>query len=459
MTIYTLFLYLAIAGLALTLTLGYGHAQLFRKQEVKRPIIWFLQYFTGSLLLFSGFIKAVDPLGTAYKMKDYFDEFDNQGFPLMDFLAEHVVAFSVLMLVLELVLGFCMILGIGGKRTTLLTLLLMIFFTLLTGFNYLTGFTPNNVEPAVGIFEFSKWTAFNYDFIRIKDCGCFGDFMKLTPFTTFIKDIILTGVAIALHVKGNYLKDLIIITANPEKKQINAKYVRMGTVAALTLISWLFCLNGYYFNDATIDFRPFYAGVDIRAAQETCRQNPTVKDIKYVYKNEQTGEEKLLSMEDMTKPDYAYLYQAPWKYLDRRDLVVKEGCTSKIMEFGMDGDSSVTQLKLSEIKNAPTARLVVMAGDLEYSDKGALKAINDLAAAAEKESIPTDAFYYHAPGAGIEEFRHEHQLAFPFYTADDKLIKTVIRANPGLLLVKNGKIVAKWHHKHIPSYEELKKQF
>lgn len=454
MTVYTLFLYIGLAALVLLLTLGVGHSKL-RKHTVMRPVVWYLQYFVGALLLFSGFIKAVDPLGTAYKMQDYFEEFQRQGFPLSEFMHSQALPFSVFMLVVELVLGFCLILGIGGRRTTFFTLLMMLFFTWLTGFNYLTGFTPNDPDNDVGFFQFSKWAAFNENYIRIKDCGCFGDFMKLTPLQTFLKDVFLVIVTIGLHIKGNQIKDMLVITANPEKKQISSKKIRIGVVAGLSLLSWLFCLNNYYFNDAFIDFRPFYVGVDMVEAKKTCKG--AEKEIKFIYLNEQTNEEKLLTMAEMTDTTNKYLFAAPWKYKDRTEVIIKEACTSKIREFGMEGDSSETQTKMMEIVyDTERAHLVAVAANLDNSSKSAFKEIAALAAAAEKDGIPTTAFYSHIEGSTVEEFRHTLQLPFPVIWADDKLLKTIIRANPGLLLIKNGKIIQKWHHWHIPNYDGVK---
>ena len=128
MTVYTLFLYIGIAGLVLTAIFGLGHSKL-KKHPVMHPVQWYVQYFIGALLIFSGAVKAVDPLGTAYKMKDYFTEFDNQGLPLMELMHSFAVEFSIGMLVLELSLGVLLILGIGQRITTWTNLAMMLFFT------------------------------------------------------------------------------------------------------------------------------------------------------------------------------------------------------------------------------------------------------------------------------------------------------------------------------------------
>ena len=100
----------------------------------------------------------------------------------------------------------------------------------------------------------------------------------------------------------------------------------------------------------------------------------------------------------------------------------------------------------------------MLAGDLTKTDKEAFKKIGAIAAVAEKEGIKTKALYYYTK-QNIDAFRHEVDGAYEFGTADDKLIKTIIRANPGLVLIKDSQVIEKWHHKHIPDYISLKKAY
>lgn len=430
MTVYTLFIYLAIAGAVLLMTLGIGHSK-WKKHEVTHPIPWYLQYFIASLLLFSGIVKAVDPLGTAYKMKDYFAEFAAQGLPFMDFMQGQALNFSLIMLVLELSLGACLLLGIGGRRTTGLNLLMMLFFTFLTGFNYLTGFTSK--EAAVGIFQFSMWEAFSPENIRITDCGCFGDFMKLKPIETFIKDIIFTGMSIYLFVATYKLKELI----RPEAKI--AGKIKVRTVLAWTFIacSFLFCLRNYYFNIPMVDFRPFAEGTNIPIAKQKCLDVVPEVEMTFIYKDTIKNETKTFDMNNIPTG-------GPWKYVDSNRKVIKEGCNSQIQYFNVP-----------EVEENEGYVFLVVAGDLDHSSKSAFKQIGELAKAAEATGVQTHALYYQYAGKNVDNFRQEVNAAYPFHTADDKLTKTIIRANPGLVLIKNGVVIKKWHHNHIPTFEEV----
>lgn len=447
MNIYTLFLYIAIAGAAMWATIGFGHAKL-KKYDVSHPVTWFWQYFLGALLVFSGFVKAVDPLGTAYKMKDYFAEFKAQGLPFMDFMKDWSVSFSVFMIVVEMVVGFCLILGIGGRKNLGINLLMMLFFTFLTGFNYLTGFTPRgeSAETAVGILQFSQWTAFDNNNIRISDCGCFGDFIKLQPIETFLKDIFLTGISIYLFRFPERLKDIVPATR-----------IRTILTAVASAATLGFCLNNFYFNDAYIDFRPFAEGVNIPAAKEECKKNAPVVEMTFIYKNQATGETQQFDAKNLPK-------DTTWKYVDRKDKVVKEGCKSKVMELTQFPEiEDYTQFP--ELAKSNGYALLVVAADLDKADRASFKQITTIARAAEeRDSVPTYALYYNIKdqnGNGqddeIDAFRHEVQAGFHFAFGDEKLVLTIMRANPGLILFHKGTIVKKWHHKHLPAtYDVIK---
>jgi uncharacterized membrane protein YphA (DoxX/SURF4 family) len=446
MTVYTLFLYIAVAAIVLLATLGVGHSKL-KKHNVTHPVQWFVQYFVGSLLIFSGLVKAVDPLGTAYKMQDYFTQFEIQGLPFMDMMHDNALAFSLVMLVLELVLGLCLILGIGQKRTTRVNLLMMLFFTFLTGFNYLTGYTSKPDE--IGILEFAKWGAFSDANIRITDCGCFGDFLKLQPIETFIKDIIFTLMSFYLLFNTNKLKEIL-----PRNKNIGP--INLRKIICLLLIaaaSW-FCLQNYKFDKPMVDFRPFAEGIDLRKAKEDCDADAPLTETVFTYRNKENSEEKLINSSEIA--NHAYLWEdtladgnKKWEIDSEltQSKTIKEGCNSQIQYF-----------MFPEILDDPKYSFLVLGGDLTKTDKEAFKKIGSIASAAEKDGFSTRAFYYYTK-QNIDDFRHEVNGAYEFMTADDKLIKTIIRANPGLLLLKDGKVIKKWHHKHIPEYLNVKKDF
>jgi uncharacterized membrane protein YphA (DoxX/SURF4 family) len=456
MTVYTLFLYIGIIALLLMLTLGLGHAKL-KKYVKMRPLLWFAQYFVGCLLIFSGLVKAVDPLGTAYKMADYFTLL----LPVLSFMKPFALPFALGMIVLEIVLGINLILGHGKRWTTSLNLLMMLFFTFLTGYNYGTGYLPEGI----GIFDFGNWQAFKETSIRVSDCGCFGDFMKLLPIETFMKDVILTAMSLFIFVKT---KDLKFIISSDAKL---GKFTWRGILTSIfTVAVTVFCFFNFYFGLPMVDFRPFSIGVNIGLARAECSANPPVKKIYYTYKNKTTDQTKLILASDLANHPYTWTEKMlpdgqtdsvlVWeiqKDLTKEELIDK-GCDSKVMEM----DASKQQVFASH-----GYALWIVADEINPSSKGPWKKVKALTEAAQKEGIGATAMYQYIHDSNkngdqkddLELFQKDMELPFEFIQSDDKLVKTIIRSSPGVLLLYNGTVVMKWHHRQLPTWEQIKAKF
>jgi uncharacterized membrane protein YphA (DoxX/SURF4 family) len=453
MTVYTLFLYIGIIALALTLTLGLGHAKI-KKYAKMQPVLWFFQYFVGSLLIFSGMVKALDPLGTAYKMADYFTLL----LPILSFIKPYALPFALVMIVLEIVLGINLILGHGKRWTTSLNLLMMLFFTFLTGYNYLTGYLPEDV----GVFDFGKWQAFKETSIRVSDCGCFGDFMKLLPIETFMKDIILTAMSIFIFVKTKDLKFLISSDAKIAKMTWRGILTTVFSIAVT-----VFCFMNFFFGLPMVDFRPFREGTNLAIARAECSANPPVKNSYFIYKNKESGQEKAVSSKEITQKEFSYLWTekgADGKLIweaqkdKTREELISKGCDSKISEM----DASKQQVFASH-----GYALWVVADEIDPSYKGPWKKIKELTDAARKDGVEATAMYHHIHDVNrngdekddMEIFRHDISLAFDFIQSDEKLVKTIIRSSPGLILLYNGTVVKMWHHRQLPSWDYIKMNF
>ena len=457
MTIYTLFLYIGIVALGLTLVLGVGHAKWMKYAKMK-PILWFLQYFVGALLIFSGLVKVVDPLGTAYKMADYFTLL----LPILSFMKPYALPFALVMIVLEVVLGINLILGHGKRWTTGLTFLMMLFFTFLTGYNYMTGFLPDGV----GILQFGEWSKFAETNIRVTDCGCFGDFLKLLPVETFLKDILLTGISVYLMLKTNDLKFLVASNSRFGGNKETGKggiTVRGVLTLALTIATTVVCFMNFYFGLPWVDFRPFAEGKNISIAKAECDLDQPEKIITYVYRNKQTNKEEPVTNVEMGKDSkkYEYLWmdkddkgEKIWEALADRttEVVLKKGCDSKVKE--MDGS------KQHAFASNGFSFLVV-ADDLSHSSISGFKKIGDIAKAAKEDGFETHGMYYHIENdaedkAELKKFITGNMgIDVDFIQSDEKLVKTIIRSSPGLLLLHNGTIVKKWHHRNVPPYDVI----
>jgi uncharacterized membrane protein YphA (DoxX/SURF4 family) len=459
MTVYTIFLYVGIAGLLLT-------ALRFFFAKPANVLINFLQNFIGSLFIFSGFVKAIDPLGTSYKMHEYFEAMH------MEFMNPMSTPFSVFMIVLELALGLAIILGWRPKLTAVLLLLMTLFFTLLTGFTYLSGYSPTltfwglfflavfgfavagiaerafgrnaglglGVLALVLIFISVKFThlsfAANFSETKMKvtDCGCFGDFIKLKPWETFWKDVFLDVLIVFLTI--NYKKISSLFTELP----------RAILVYGVTTVSLIFCLYNFMWNEPVIDFRPYKIGSDINEMRKVLK--PEVKDYVFIYKNKKSGEEKEFKTAELSA------ITEDWEYKDRKDIVLDPGIPAKITNLYVFDQEHVDIT--DSLLNNPEYSLAVISYKLSKSCDCCFKDhLNDIAAKCDKAGIQ----FYAITSEDPEEFRHKHQCAYPFYMADETPLKTIMRSNPGLVLLKKGVVVNKWHRKHFPTYEELEKTY
>ena len=300
MTLGTLILMIGAIALVLTLVV----AQVLGKH--KNVLMTFLQNFTGALFIFSGWVKAIDPLGTAYKMEQYFAEFEYtfeatwMSFlsPLFPLLSSYSIGFSVLMIVFEIVLGIMLLLGVWPKLSSWAFLILVGFFTFLTGFTYLTGYVPSDVN----FFEFGKWGPYVETNMKVTDCGCFGDFLKLKPKVSFFKDIFLL------------IPAFFFVFKHKDMHQLFTKNIRSIVVGASTLIVFLYCLSNYSWDLPHTDFRPFAVGVDIRstlAAEQSAAEN--VKVLGYKITNKESKEVVEMDYETFLK-EYKNYPKEDWEY-------------------------------------------------------------------------------------------------------------------------------------------------
>lgn len=492
MTLTILIVRVAIAALILTLIVGL----VLKKQ--KNWIISYLQNFTGALFLFSGWVKAVDPLGTAYKMEQYFGEFQStfegtaMSFiaPLFPALSEYAVGFSVFMIVFEIVLGLMLILGTWPKLTSWAFFLLVAFFTVLTGFTYLTGYVPNDVN----FFEFGKWGDYVETNMKVTDCGCFGDFLKLKPKVSFFKDIFLMIPAI------------IFLLANKQFHQLFSNGMRSLLPIASIVGLLIYCFSNYVWDLPHADFRPFKVNTDVaaqRAIEEEAMGN--VKVTGYTVTNKETGEQVEIAMENYGK-EYKNYPKEQWGFEQIRtkpsieptkisefavehgtegyeitdDILQGKGYAFMIVAVDLNAEEgtpittvrrdttyTIDTLEVNGVKEAirrMTAVNEVPSTEATYTWSDSYKArwtevVNPVMEQASKEGIKVYSVTKYTPPSKIKKFQQVTGSNYPFHLADDILLKTIIRSNPGVVLWKDGAIVGKWHHKKLPNFEEIKSEY
>ena len=480
-------------------------------KDYKSLWMTFLQHFCGVWFIFSGIVKAIDPIGTAIKMEQYFAEFTNVLEPtwlsglgaLFTILAKYSLGFSVFMIILEIMLGLNLVLGIHNKLTAWLFFVTMVFFTVLTGFTFLTAYVPQGVN----FFEFSKWGTYNASNMKVTDCGCFGDFIKLIPRTSFFKDLFLMIPTLLFLFKTNKMHELLT------KRTANI------VVAVATIACYAFSYRNYAMNEPIVDFRPFKAGVNIPERKKLEEEaESSVEIIGAIFRNEKTHQEEKVDFkntDDFTKRYAEVIKQYPadqgWKLTDQ----IKTESTvphTKISDFAVstfDTGSEITDMILENDNYA----LVIISNKLKYDKietkkitvKDTLykldtmnvfngkdsvmkitknfgdvvdKTIEKLehqwnsafvdkftskvnALASEAKGGKVDFFMITAPNdpATIAEFSAAVAAKYNIFYADDIVLKTIMRSNPGVVLLKKGTIVEKWHINKVPDFATIKKNY
>ncbi len=489
MTLTTLLLYVAIAALGLTATVHF----LFKK--VTSWPMTFIQNFCGALFIFSGWVKAVDPLGTAYKMEQYFDQFETvfQGTwmnfisPLFPLLSSYSIGFSVVMIIFEIILGVMLIIGHKPRLTAWSFLLLVGFFTALTGFTYLTGYVPSDVN----FFDFSSWSDYAKTNMKVTDCGCFGDFIKLEPKVSFFKDVFLLLPALYFLFKSSTMHSLF------------SRGVRNISLSVLTIGLFVYCLSNFYWDLPHVDFRPFRKDRDIRAQKALEDQSrANTKILFYDVTNKASKESKRIPYDQYLKT-YKEYPSEEWN-LEQiySEPEVAESKISAFNVFDLDGNELNEEILNSEqplfliiahrtYADGITENIVlkdtIYQMDTVISANGVLQVIPNIQRIDERTETKINYIwkgYYEeryskvvrpfvkealnsgypvimivggASNDQILDFEEDLQLGVRYATADDILLKTIVRSNPGIVLFKNGVLMDKWHFKKLPSYEDVKK--
>ncbi len=483
-------LILLIGTIAILLTLI---SSLISRQK-RNWLLQFLQHFCGTLFVISGFVKAVDPLGTAYKMEQYFGEFATTFAdtwmswisPLFPFLSAHSTGFAISMIALEIALGIMLILGVWKKLTAWAFFLLVLFFTILTGFTYLTGYVPSGT----GFFAFDAWGPYTTSNMRVTDCGCFGDFIKLEPKVSFFKDLVLLIPAIFFLFAS---RSLCTLLPEPQGKRLTI---------GLTALILIFCFWNTFWDLPMIDFRPFKENVNLRAekiAEEDAQAN--VEITAWLLKHKTTGEVKTVSNEEYMSnlADYKGIWEvvdqiksepsipitkiSDFEVTDQEgndvtyDILDAEGYQFMIVSYHLLEESSsiTTETKqdtiwaIDTIIQASDTQFVkrieqidqktIQSEDIHWNEafqNAFLDQINSLLGEAAESDINGFLITSFVSEEKLADFRTDCKFDHTVYMADDILLKTIIRSNPGIVLMKDGVILKKWHYRHLPSFQEIK---
>ena len=379
---------------------------------MKNGLIWFCRIAVGLLFIFSGLIKANDPLGFSYKLEEYFEVFH------ITFLNGFALSIAVLLCAFEMLLGFGLLIGVRAVKVTWGLLLLIIFFGFLT-----------------------FYSAF---FKVVQTCGCFGDAIPLTPWQSFSKDMALLALVLVLFINRTKIKPLFKPKTG-DQWLIGAAVVSLG-----------FGIYTYNFMPV-IDFLPYKVGANIPDEMNIPAGAPLdVFEVTYNLKNKKTGETKVMSDKEYLKTNI--WKDANWEVVGNPESrLVKKGYEPKIRDLSIQDGQGNDYTK--ELLSSPFYTLVIVAYDLDKTNGEAINRLNALAInATENYNIRTVLLTSNS-AQSANAFAKDHKLVTEIFYADGVPLKTMVRANPGLLLLKNGTIINKWHYHSVPTYDYLVKNY
>ncbi len=351
----------------------------------------------GSLFIFSGLVKAIDPLGLAYKMQEFFEVWAADGYlpKLMHWLNNYAVGFSVFMITLEVALGAALLIGWQKRLTTWLLFLLTLFFTFLTAFVLFSG--------------------------KIRACGCFGDCIPLTPIQTFTKDIILTILIILLLTGQKYIHPIV-----------KNWMLHLTIISTVLLVLWLqFYVQSHL---PVKDCLPYKMGNNILELRKTPK-DATYDKFYYSYLYSKGTEQKEFGMDQLPDSTWTFVKEANKKLLEKGN-----GKTALINDFSLvtqTGTDTTEALLSSEGTYYLLFIRTAYPGDEEWSATIAYLMTRD-------KTKPV-----YVVTASPKEINQLVNLGrepanVPVLTCDYTAIKTAARANPTLYLMKGAVIQNKW---------------
>ncbi|MFS8615593.1 MAG: DoxX family protein [Solitalea sp.] len=376
-----------------------------------RLLTWICRIPVGVLFIFSGLIKANDPMGFGYKLQEYFVVFGTE------WLSPLAVGLSIFICALEIVLGIGVLLGARIRLVAWGLLLLILFFT--------------------GLTFYSAW------FNKVTDCGCFGDAIKLTPWQSFTKDIILLVLIIPIFIYRNRIRSMLS---------------RRGSDLALAITSVLSLGFGLYTWSylPVVDLLPYKVGNHLPSLMTMPEgAEPDQFKIVYTLKNKSTGE--LRKMDDKEYIDSKVWEDPEWEYVSASDpILVKKGYTPPIHDLNISNADGVGFT--DELLNNPYYNLIIVMYDLGTTRKAAQPRLNALVKTAQEYNIRSIGLTA-ASEQATQRFISETNALYEFFYCDATPLKSMVRSNPGLLLMKNGRVIGKWSHRALPSPEELERRY
>lgn len=367
-----------------------------KKHIIKLVWVNACRFLLATLFIFSGFVKAVDPLGSFYKIQDYL-----AAFGIISWSPTYLpLLFAIILSSAEFCVGVFLFFGVRRKIASTLALLLMSVMTPLT--LYLALANP------------------------VSDCGCFGDAWVLTNWQTFGKNIVLLIAAIAVF--------------RERKLMFRFVTLKIEWMVSLYTLLFVFALSFYCLEYLPVlDFRPYKIGADIKAGMEIPEgAKPSVFESRFVL--EKDGRQQEFTLDNY--PD------STWTFVETRTVLKEKGYEPPIHDFSMISLGTGEDITDSVLTDKGYTFLLV-AHRIEEADDSNIDLINEIYDYSVEHGY---GFYAltSSPDEEIEMWRERTGAEYPFCQMDDITLKTIIRSNPGLLLIKDGTILNKWSDNQLP---------
>lgn len=358
------------------------------------------RFLLGATFVFSGFVKAIDPIGTQYKLQDYISAVGMGGIvpDIVTLLA------SVALSALEFSLGVFVLFAIRRHLVSKILVAFMAVMTLIT-----------------------VWIAL---FNPVKDCGCFGEALRLTNVQTLLKNIVLLAASVV--VAWRPLRMYRFLSRSTQWIAINY------TILFVLLLS-AHCL----YHLPLIDFRPYHIGMNIKKGMEIPAGAPQ-PEFETTFILQKNGVKKEFTLDNY--PD------SSWQFVDSKTVQTKEGYVPPIHDFSIqkaDGDDIT-----DSVLTAKGYIFLLVSPHLEQADDSNFGDIDLLYEYCQERKIP----FYCLTASTKKDIDHWGDITgaeYPFCFTDETTLKTIIRSNPGLLLLKDGTIIRKWSHNDLPSSSSL----
>ncbi len=357
-----------------------------------KPLTQIARIFSGLIFAFSGFVKGIDPMGTAFKLGDYFAAFN------ISFLGDLALPLSILLCLVEFVTGMMLLSGALIRPASWMAAIFMAFFTPLT-------------------LILAIWNP-------VSDCGCFGDAIVLSNWQTFFKNIIIIIPVV-----------YVFITRNDDTGTMTLKAGLNFTLAYIFMFLLFMRINLAYL--PVIDFRPYSVGTNIAESMAVPHDaEPDKYDIRFIY--EKNGVQQEFTLDNYPADDTA------WKFIDQKSVLISKGYEPPIHGFALISEQGVDMTEQVTRQNGDV--MLMIARRLDESDRDGLMEGYNLGIELQKRGID-----FHIVTSTAPAEAGPLVTGFSTLYADEVTLKTVIRSNPGFVLLHNGTVAAKWSYHNLPA--------